>query len=120
VVVDLPRDIEGEDDRYYETELANGSVLDYVLREDVKRQGVVPWEVNGDNRTLHCQPARFCAAKEIQTYTVELERVMTSFRFCYWPVYLFSTRLRKTWLFGQFTTTPPLLHSFCYSHISSF
>jgi hypothetical protein len=47
VVIDLPRDIErGEEDLYYET----GSVLDYVLREEVKTE-VVPWEVNGDNRT---------------------------------------------------------------------
>jgi len=47
VVVDLPRDIErGEEDMYYET----GSVLDYVLREEVKTE-VVPWEMNGDNRT---------------------------------------------------------------------
>jgi len=49
VVIDLPRDVEkAEDDRY--SEFANGSVLDYVLREDVNR-GAVPWEVNGDNRT---------------------------------------------------------------------
>jgi hypothetical protein len=47
-VVDLPRDV--EKDPYYEAELTNGSVLDYVLREDVGDE-VVPWEDNGDNRT---------------------------------------------------------------------
>lgn len=50
-VVDLPRDIEkGDHDRYYEAELTDGSVLDYVLREDVGEE-VAPWEENGDNRT---------------------------------------------------------------------
>lgn len=44
-VIDIARD-----ERFYEMELANGSVLDYVLREDVEKPAEV-WRENSDNRT---------------------------------------------------------------------